>query len=243
MRRFFIDPQSIRSGIATLSGVESHHITSVLRLEPGSAIELFDGTGFVYGGRIEAVARHGVRVRILSRSDAPPPSAAKIILVQSLLREKKMDLVIQKATEMGVHMLQPLRTRYSEVRGHHQRQLDRWHRIMLEACKQSRRPCPMLIAEPLDFRSLAVAGDAAKIMFWEGERTAALNPEHVSPAGSTWLLLGPEGGFHPEEGYLARQFGFLTVSLGGNVLRAETASMAAVAIVQYLAGALAPPPP
>ncbi|HHO47702.1 MAG TPA: 16S rRNA (uracil(1498)-N(3))-methyltransferase [Desulfobacteraceae bacterium] len=242
MRRFFINPQSIQSGIATLSGVESHHITSVLRLEPGSAIELFDGTGFVYGGRIETVARHGVRVRILSRSDAPPPSAAEIILVQSFLREKKMDLVIQKATEMGIHMFQPLKTRYSEVRGHHQRQFDRWNRIMLEACKQSRRARPMLIAEPLGFQSLSVADGGAKIMFWEGEKTVALNPEHVSPTGTTWLLLGPEGGFHPEEIDLARQFGFLTVSLGGSVLRAETASMAAMAIVQYLVGALAPPP-
>lgn len=243
MRRFYVDPQAIRSDRATLSPVESHHITTVLRLEAGSIIELFDGTGFIYRACVETVGRQGVTVRIHSCSDAPAAdSPLKIILVQGLLKGKKMDFLIQKATEMGVHTLQPLRTRYSEGRGLPQRQLDRWSRIMLEACKQCRREKPMLIYEPVAFDTLSVAGCASKIMFWEGEMVVSLKPAHLSLTGSTCLLLGPEGGFHLREIDLARQLGFQTVSLGKYVLRAETASLAAIAIVQYLVGAFDPSP-
>jgi len=242
MRRFFVHPQAIQGGRATLSDSESHHITSVLRLEAGAAVELFDGSGYIYHGRIEAIARQAVSVRILSRSQVPDDSASKIILVQSLLKGKKMDFLIQKATEMGVHTLQPLRTQYSEGHGHPPRQLDRWIRIMLEACKQCRRERPMLIAEPVAFDTLSVAGFASKIIFWEGETAVSLKLHHLSRAGSVCLLLGPEGGFHPREIDLARKLGFQTVSLGGYVLRAETASLAAIAIVQYLVGALDAPP-
>jgi 16S rRNA (uracil1498-N3)-methyltransferase len=241
MRRFYIHPQAICHDRATLSDVESHHITTVLRLETGSAIELFDGTGTIYSGSIETVDRKGVTVRIHSRRHNPTGSDVQITLAQGLLKGKKMDLLVQKATEMGVYTLQPLRTRYSEGRGHQPRQLERWKRIMLEACKQCLREKPMLIPDPLAFDTLSTATFATKIMFWEGEKIVALRPGHLSPSGSICLLLGPEGGFHPGEIDLARYLGFRTVSLGGHVLRAETASLAAIAIVQYLVGAFDAP--
>lgn len=236
MRRFFVPPRSIQGGRATLPESESHHITAVLRLEPGSAIELFDGTGAVYRGSIETLARQGVTVRILSRCALPGDTGLQIILVQCLLKGKKMDFLVQKATEMGVHSLQPLRSRYSEGLGQPPRQLDRWNRIMLEACKQCRRERPMLIAEPVAFDAFTVAGAGPRIMFWEGETDISLKQDHLTPPSPVWLMLGPEGGFDPREIDLARNLGFRTVSLGRYVLRAETAALAAVAIVQYLLG-------
>lgn len=114
---------------------------------------------------------------------------------------------------------------------------------MLEACKQCRRERPMHIAEPVDLASLSFADPSAKLMFWEGETGVSLQPDNLALTGPIFLLLGPEGGFHPREIELARKSGFQTITLGGYVLRAETASLAAMAIVRYLVGGLAAPPP
>lgn len=243
MRRFFVHPDAIHDDRAVLPDVESHHIATVLRLEPGSGVELFDGTGVIYQGTIETVARRSVAVRIRAVFRPPAAAAPDIILLQSLLKGKKMDLVVQKATELGIHTLQPLRTRYCEGQSHPQRQLDRWIRIMLEACKQCRREKPMQIAGAVEFASMPVAAASSRLMFWEGETAVSLQPDHLILTGPICLLLGPEGGFHTREIDLARKMGFQTVSLGGYVLRAETASFAAMAIVRYLAGGLAAPPP
>lgn len=242
MRRFFVHPDSIHDNRAVLPDAESHHISTVLRLAPGSGVELFDGTGVIYQATIETVDRRSVAVRILSVVRVPTAAAPEILLLQSLLKGKKMDMVVQKATELGIHTLQPLLTRYSDGQGHPQRQPDRWIRIMLEACKQCRRERPMRIAEPVDFVAMPVAAASTRLMFWEGETGVSLQPDHLAITGPIALLLGPEGGFHPREIELARKLGFQTVSLGGYVLRAETASVAAMAIVRYLVGGLSAPP-
>jgi len=241
MRRFYIDQGLIAGNHVTLSELESRHIATVLRLKPHAPVELFDGTGMVYQGRLETVSKKGVTVQILSRRNEPQPAAPQLMLFQGLLKGNKMDLLLQKATEMGVHCLQPLLTRYSDVRGSSTINLERWNRIMLEACKQSGRTRPMTIEPPRDLSSLSFADFGPKIAFWENEQTVSLEANHLSGPGQIALLLGPEGGFHGQEIELVRAQGFVTVSLGTNILRAETAALAAVAIVQYLAGSFIAP--
>jgi 16S rRNA (uracil1498-N3)-methyltransferase len=240
MRRFLVDPRTIAGTLATLSAEEARHIASVLRLQPGTAVELIDGQGLVYQGRLETVARGEVTVRLLSQQAEPEDAGPHLILLQALLKGKKMDVVVQKATELGVHTLQPLVTRYSEGRGNPERQAERWQRIMVEACKQCRRAQPMRIAPLSDFAGAALPDSGPRILFWEGETTEPLRPEFLSPLGPVCLLLGPEGGLHRQEAEEAGAKGFQPVSLGRRILRAETAAIAAVAIVQYLTGGLQP---
>jgi 16S rRNA (uracil1498-N3)-methyltransferase len=243
MRRFLVDPRSIAGTLATLSTGEAHHIAAVLRLQPGIPVELIDGQGLVYEGRLETVDRAKVTVRLLSRQQESIDAAPPLILLQALLKGKKMDVIVQKATELGVHTLQPLLTRFSEGRGNPARQVERWQRIMVEACKQCRRAQPMEIAPLTDLAGAALPEAGPRLLFWEGERTEALRPSLLAPPGPVCLLLGPEGGLHQQEADAARGQGFRPVSLGRRILRAETATLAAVAIVQFLTGGLQPPAP
>lgn len=243
MRRFLVDPRTIADDLATLSAGEAHHIASVLRLQPGTAVELIDGKGLVYQGRLETVGKGTVTVRILSRQQGQEDGARSLILLQALLKGKKMDVVVQKATELGVHTLQPLVTRYSEGRGNPARQAERWQRIMVEACKQCRRAQPMRIEPLTDLAGISLPETGPRILFWEGESTEPLRPEFLAVPGPVCLFLGPEGGLHQQEAEDAKVRGFKAVSLGRRILRAETATLAAVAIVQYLTGGLQPVEP
>lgn len=238
MRRFFVDPCSIIENTAYLSPAESQHIVAVLRLNPGDQIELFDGTGSIYRGELRELSRDQVTVLLLARERGPEEKAPALCLMQSLLKGKKMDFLVQKATELGVHTFQPVLTRYSEIRGNPDRQWERWQRIMLEACKQCRRPVPMRISHPADFRQLTIESCSTRLLLWEDEQQQGIGPHVLGGRHSVCLLVGPEGGFHREEVRAARDRGFQAVTLGRRTLRAETASLAAVAVIQYLLGTL-----
>jgi len=238
MRRFFVDPRSITADTAHLSKTESQHIVSVLRLQPGEAVELFDGKGKVYHGKLQEISRNQVTVRLLSIQSENHEKSPPVFLLQSLLKGKKMDFLVQKTTELGVHAFQPLLTRYSENRGNHVRQNERWQRIMLEACKQCKRTVPMLINPLVKFNEIDSSPFSTKLLLWEDEKKQPLDPQQFVSNQPVCLLIGPEGGFHEDEIDHARENGFQTVTLGSRILRAETATLATVAIVQYLLGTL-----
>jgi 16S rRNA (uracil1498-N3)-methyltransferase len=241
MRRFFIPPECISGDRAILTRNEAHHITTVLRLQPGSTVELFDGSGTVYTGRLEQTDSREVTVRILaSRPELRQTSAPSLVLLQGMLKGKKMDLIVQKATEMGVHFFQPLLTGFSERHEPSTRQIERWQRITLAACKQCRRNRPMTIGEPVKLVEVALPKNGCGILLWEKEEQRALDSDIFAEARDIWLMLGPEGGFRQQEVEQARSSGFATYSLGRRILRAETAALASLAIVQFLLGELQP---
>lgn len=233
MRRFFFDPDQETSDRIKITGSEALHISTVLRMQPGNEVELYDGRGGTVHGKISQLTSREVIIRILSRR-IRHDTGAPLTLVQALLKGKKMDFLIQKATELGVHTFIPITTRYCEKRAHSARQDERWQRIMLEACKQCGRPTPMLIREPILLEQLHPADSSNLIMPWEDEDSRPLSPALLQNKQPTFLLIGPEGGFHPAEVTLIRDLGFSTVSLGPRILRAETAALAATAIVQHL---------
>lgn len=243
MRRFYVDPKEISGNNAVLAGNEARHITSVLRLQPGSSVEIFDGTGQVYQAEIEQVSAGNVSVRIVDRYQLQRNTPSPVTLAQCLLKGKKMDLLVQKATELGVACFQPVAGRYCENRGNRERQHKRWQRIMLEACKQCHRADPMVIQPTIKLTRLNAESFSRKIMPWEKEETSPLPFDiFTRSSGPVCLLIGPEGGFHPDEVDWAYQQGFQIVSLGHLTLRAETAALAALSIVQYLTGVLQPSP-
>ena len=239
MRRFFYNPEQETGDRILITGSEARHITTVLRMQSGTEVELFDGRGGTVQGEVLQIGSRKVVIRVLSRR-LQRDTTTPLTLAQAMLKGKKMNFLIQKATELGVHTFIPLITRYCEKRAHGERQIERWQRIMLEACKQCRRPFPMQIREPVPFEQLPLADSSNRIMAWEDENSRPLSPALLQDYRPTLLLIGPEGGFHPTEVSLARDLDFSTVSLGPRILRAETAALAAVTIVQHLSHNLEP---
>ena len=242
MRRFFINPDIVTDTHISITGEEAHHISDVLRLKPGTVIELFDGTGRIYQARIEHIDKGTIHTVILTNREKIESGGILSIGV-ALLTGKKMDLVIQKATELGVESIHPYISRHCSVKERNLNKEDRWQRIALEACKQCNRPTVPECRPACDFNSMLDAGKTAdaRIIFWEQEHTrtlADLFPTGAEPPATVMALFGPEGGFGHEEITRAVDSGFTPVSLGSRILRAETAVISGSAILQFLLGNL-----
>lgn len=240
MRRFFFDPKNRKNNRVWLDVEESHHLTKVLRLAPGNEVELLDGTGRIYGAEVVSVDRN-VELLIRVAREEEPEDGPELLLVQSILKGEKMDLVVQKATELGVARMLPVHTcRCQGKLTASVKRLDRWQRISLAACKQSLRPklmeimTPVMVQEGLE----SVPQGFAKLLFWEEERECGLRQYagQFNSAVGLALFLGPEGGISTQEAALAKNSGWQTVHLGKRILRAETATLTAVSLVQFLAG-------
>ena len=243
MRRFFLAPGCLAGATITLSGPEARHVALVLRLGVGATVEFFDGQGLVYTAALDSVRKHLVVATVVAVHQAEAArSLSPLIVAQALLKGKKMDLLIQKATELGVHTFVPVVSKHCENHGQRDNQHERWQRIMIEACKQSQRTEPMVIQPVTALADLDCQAFTHRLAAWEGERVGALPVNLGNRPGPICLFLGPEGGLHPEDLRLLHDHCFSTVSLGGLILRGETATLAAIAIIQYQTGVLRPAP-
>ena len=244
MRHFFIDPSATINSLVTIQQSEAHHIKNVLRLRPGDRIKLFDGTGFEFEAVIRKMSAEKVDVEILSRIRATLRSAVQIMVAQAFLKEKKMDDLVRKLCELGVAKWIPFFSQRSIARPDPSRlagRTRRWHRIAAEALKQCRRPDLPEIAGPLSFEEVLDFSKTCdlNIVFWENESTplnSAIESNEKHPIKKILLMLGPEGGFTHQEIQMSEHSGFFVAGLGPRILRAETATLAACAIVQYLFG-------
>jgi 16S rRNA (uracil1498-N3)-methyltransferase len=215
----------------------------VLRLRVGDTVDIFDGTGKEYHGEITRQGRQAVTVGILETTMPDRESPLTVILGQSLIKGDKMDFVIQKATEMGVSEVIPFVSSRSITRLDGSRmdhRVDRWRKIAVESSKQCGRVIPMKVDSVLTFdESLQRAsGGVQRLILWEGGRSrlkALLRKKDQGSAGfqSVYFLVGPEGGFSHEEVRQAEAARFMPVGLGSRILRAETAGLTFVSILQY----------
>jgi 16S rRNA (uracil1498-N3)-methyltransferase len=248
MRRFFIEPENISGSTAVLTGTEARHISTVLRLSQAAVITLFDGSGSYYEAQITRISPARVETKILSITpyiDAATDVRPALHLAVGLLKGKKMDFIIQKCTELGVEGVYPFRSEYCAVHDAAAERLSRWHKIALEACKQCNRPKPPSITAPQDLgRLLSMSGKAGydlKVIFWEnqiGQKTMREIFAASEKIGSVMTVIGPEGGFSSDEIAQAVDAGFKAVTMGQRILRAETAAIAAVAVIQHELGNL-----
>ena len=243
MRHFYIDPASARKKTVFIKGSEARHIRNVLRLKPGDKVKLFDGTGLEYEAIIDDLSAARVDVSVLRTYQAIATVTVKIIVAQAFLKEKKMDQLIRPLCELGITEWIPFFSERSVARPVEKRlanRKERWNKIAMQALKQCRRAdIPEIRA--LTFDEVLDYGSACdlKVVFWEEEaesiaailaRMGEFNPRKIM------IMLGPEGGFSEQEVQKARSGGFVAAGLGPRILRAETATLAACSIIQYLFG-------
>jgi 16S rRNA (uracil1498-N3)-methyltransferase len=245
MRRFRIPPRGFETGTVTLSAEDSRHLAQVLRLKVGDPLELFDGKGMAYEGRVAAIGPDGVRVEAGRARPAAAESPLALVLLQGFLKEAKMDLLVRQLTELGMSRFVPVLARRSVARPDPKRlagRLARWRKIAAEALKQCRRGRVPVIDPACDLATAlaAVADCDLKIVFWEAAHRPLndILAEFASPVRSAALLLGPEGGLEAAEVAAAEAAGFAAASLGPRILRAETAALAACALIQHRLGDL-----
>jgi 16S rRNA (uracil1498-N3)-methyltransferase len=220
----------------------ANHLSRVLRLREGDPCVLFNGDGNDYPSRLTANGKREVRAEVLSMQVVENESPLRIVLVQGIARGEKMDLILQKATELGVAAIVPVSGDRTEVRLDAERagkRLAHWRSVVESACEQSGRARVPPLSAP-------VALDAAiRVLDGEGLRLA-LDPqgEHrldslAVPAGSdVWIAIGPEGGWSPRDRAILHAAGFSGLRLGPRVLRTETAGLAAIAALQARFGDL-----
>ncbi len=222
-----------------LDAEASHRILRVLRLAPGAEVVLFDGSGIEARARLASLDPAGVDLEILERRPGLPPSPLRVTLVQGLARGERMDYSIQKAVELGVAAIQPLLTRYSQVRlrGERlERRLAHWRGIVVGACEQCGRSDIPPVHPLLPFDAwLEQTGTPGYYLDPAGRVPLA---EAGDPPQSIDLLIGPEGGLATEERERLQAAGWTGLRLGPRILRTETAGIAALAGMQLLWGDL-----
>ena len=241
LRRIFSD-EALREGrTVRLSGEAANHIAKVLRLKAGDTVVAFDGSGQDFVAEITGIRRDEVSILVGAGRETSAESPADITLLQGVCRGPRMDTVIQKATELGVRHIVPVLAGRSVVRLDAEqaaRKHEHWRRVAISACEQCGRSRLPVVAAP---RILADAlTDADR---WQVR--VMLDPAgdgHIgttAQAGSAMaLLIGPEGGLTEAELRLATDCGFKATRLGPRILRTETAPLAALAVLQFLAGDL-----
>lgn len=243
MRRLFVPPAQLASrdegGRLALTPAQARHL-QVLRLAEGAALELFDGEG----GRFAAALVAGEAPALQVGAALPRAAAGRVqvALAQALCKADKLELVIQKACELGVERLVPFAAERSVVKldaGRAEAKLERWRRIAQEAARQCGRADVPEVEAPCSFEALLAraGGEARAVLLDTGEVPLRLS-QAVRGAERLLLAVGPEGGFSPREREQAEVAGFLVASLGALVLRTETAGLAALAVVRHLAGEL-----
>ena len=244
-RRFYAPTSAFNfdTSIVTLSADEARHLRDVLRLKPRDAVYVFDGAGREYRCIVKDARRDSAELWIDTQHPAKPESQLQLKLGVALLKGEKFDLVVQKATELGVQQIAPVITRYADIHFRDEsdaaKRVTRWHRIALEAAKQSGRAVVPEVHTPESFESFLTGTKDAELCLMFSERSG----------GGLWLitgraplsvvaLVGSEGGWSDEEIELAREHEYHVITLGGRILRAETAAITATALLQHLFGDL-----
>lgn len=240
MHRFYVTEEQLVGGCVRFNPAQVRQIIRVLRMGVGSRVLAFNGSGQEWEVEIETSSPREVVGRIVAEVSRARESPLRIVLLQGLLKGDKMDYLIQKVTEMGVAEVVLLSTRRTVAQG--SGKVARWSRIAIEAAEQSGRLTIPRLTGPyrLEEEYIARPAAGAAIVLWEGERvgTFAGLLDRASPPEEIRMLVGPEGGLEADEVGLLREKGFVPVSLGPRTLRAETAAVAALAVLQHRWGDL-----
>src|SRR4030042_2681490 len=252
MPRIYLPINHIKDAPISITDEKARYLISVLRCRKGDDLVIFDGKGNCYRTTILKTARREVIADVIKKFPCDTESHINITLVQGLLKGEKMDMVIQKRTELGVKKIIPVVTERSQLRD--TKKIARWRKIAEEASRQSGRSVVPIIYETIEFKNFLTDHDPQYrflgFIFYEKDvmklsEAIEILKTHINPPfpplakggkGELFVVIGPEGGFTKEEVNIAKERGLLIISLGKRILRAETAAISAMTLVQYLLG-------
>jgi 16S rRNA (uracil1498-N3)-methyltransferase len=245
-RRFHAPPNAFNfeTQTVTLTADEARHLRDVLRLKTGDEVYVFDGAGREFRCTVVNAKRDSAELQIDSEVEpAKPESPLQLKLCVALLKGEKFDLVVQKATELGVSAIIPLITRYADIHLRDEtdanKRVARWQRIALEAAKQSGRALVPEVSAPSSFNSVLAGTKSAELCLMFSERGGrGLSEIRGTAPKSVMALVGSEGGWSDEEIERARAQNAHIITLSGRILRAETAAIAVTTLLQHLFGDL-----
>ncbi len=232
IKNLFSEDDGILRG--TVSESDYTHITKVLRLGAGDRITVFDTESTEYEGTITDISPRTIAIQVHNTRLLQTEPGLELSLFQAILKGNKMDGIISQATQLGVSGIFPVVSERTQVRS--TAKVDRWNKIARESTKQCGRGTPPLVSEPVDFQgSFGVREQSeAKIIFYENQDKLLADYTHSleRPINSINIYIGPEGGFSEKEVALAEQNGYTVLGLGKRILRAETASVVSLTLLQ-----------
>ena len=240
MPRFFVEPDAIADGIATVVGGDAYHIARSLRMAVGDEITLADGSGKEYLCRLTKIRDEECTAEIITEKASTSESPAEITLYMAYPKSDKLELIIQKSVELGAARIVPFESSRCIKRPKAEKiekQTARLQRIAEEAAKQCGRARLPIVTEPIGFKKMLEEAKTAELSLfcYEGQGTKSLKsilgtdsvPKTIS------VIVGSEGGFSPEEAEAAETAGLTPVNLGPRILRCETAPMYALSAISY----------
>ncbi|MEA4848549.1 MAG: 16S rRNA (uracil(1498)-N(3))-methyltransferase [Clostridiaceae bacterium] len=240
MHRFFIKKQDIFEGRIILSGEDARHISKVLRLQTGDKIVLCDGEGTDYIAAVESMDKDTIRAFVLDKEASKGEPGIDVVLYQGIPKSTKMDVIIQKCTEMGIKRIVPVSTVRTVVRleseKDERKKVERWTKIAEEAAKQSGRGIIPVVDMPVTLQQALRSAAGLDLVIIPYELEGGLPIKEVltkARAGSIGFFIGPEGGFEPAEIEKAKETGAIPVTLGSRILRTETAGIAVLTSIMY----------
>ncbi len=243
MRRFFTEPENINGDIACIFE-DSKHIEKVLRMKCGDEILVFDGTGYEYTAKLISIDKNQCRAEILSKQVSLSEPKVKVTLFQGLPKSGKMELIVQKAVELGVCRIVPviMDRCVTKIVNHAAgvEKAKRWNKVSVEAAKQCGRGLVPEVLAPVGFKD-AVSMMAKlqlplmpyEVLGHEGRCDLKTVLAEKSDAETFGILVGPEGGFSEEEAAYAQEHGICAVGLGRRILRTETVASALIPVIMY----------
>jgi len=245
MARFFLPQANIQEGRGVVHGQELTHLMKVLRLRAGDCVTVFDNTGWEHEAVIETLTSERGELKIVESHPTDRDPSIPITLAVGLTKGEKLDWVIEKATELGVTTIIPLSSTFTVPKLDKEKidkRAERWRKIAVSAAKQCGRSRVSEVRPLCSFENFLHEPwpETLKLIFWENETEQSLRElfQKCPGANSVLLAVGPEGGFSKSEVELANARGFQSVHMGRRILRAETAALGALTIVQFLWGDL-----
>lgn len=241
MQHFFVTPDQVRGESVYIEGSDVNHMKNVLRMKQGEEVEISDGNNHRYCCHIESFEADSIVLQIQEELKIDTELPSRIYLFQGIPKSDKMELIIQKAVELGVYEVIPVVTKRAVVKLDEkkaQKKVSRWREIARSAAKQSGRGILPEVGEVMNYReALERAADLDVVLIpyelAEGMEATKAAIEAIRPGQSIGIFIGPEGGFEKEEVELALQSGAKEITLGRRILRTETAGLTTLSILMY----------
>lgn len=241
MQHFFVSPEQVKKEKIYVEGSDVNHMKNVLRMKIGEELTVNDGEGCQYLCAVEAYEGDMAVLRILEKKQDESELASKIYLFQGLPKQDKMELIVQKAVELGAYQVIPVETKRAVVKldaKKAKKKVERWQQIAVSAAKQAGRGIIPAVGEVCSYaQALKMAGELDVILIpyelAEGMKETKKIISDIKPGQSVGIFIGPEGGFEEEEVERAVETGAKPVTLGKRILRTETAGLTILSVLMF----------